>query len=986
MTTRYQQALQAYAEGRYEDAMQQFSELLYEDPRNPKLHIWLGATFRKAGKIEYARVQYQQVLTLTDDPDLLDIARTSLAQIQNNAVEAIASDTTGSTSGSLHSNSIGDRSSNGLVETANIVDEHQLIEDVDLDTTQIAPIADTGGLIPPPGSASVNSQATFKPPSHPALTTHYQNGNQAAAAIANNAKGAAKSRSVGAKPARAAKAPPNLTGKSPSKQIPQKSDTLRPSSLKQRFIFSAIAIVAVTTAGIGFFAYRYNQTQRTTNKEIAATNLADKVGGFVDQQYENTQMLGNLMSSSSLLPNKPLTAGQKQWLQGRLDLYNQAFESIDSIALFDVKGNLIVQAQDSVGTATIDPAYLQQVVANPTNTPQIGELVQTEQGYSISFTTAIVNSTANQVALVLSVQVPINSLDNFLSNTENSTDSKDINAANISNSNDQYAVIDASGNYIVSQGLGNVGTNATATYPDLPQLRAANQVTVNESAGITFAPLPQIDRLPDLNWAVLVSADRNALVGNNNFLIYLLLISLATIIVIGIIAAIASRSITEPLKKASDAVREITNGNFDVKLKESGKDEIGILAISINKLATEFEKLLKQQKQEKELLHKQVLQLFKALQKLAGVETNDLQISGDSLGLIVNKIETNLVQKEAEANRQRLEKEKLQQHLIQILSDVRELARGDLSIRARSAEGDMKSVSDFFNAVINGLQKIVVNSKGIIAQVDLSIGQNQAAVEQLTTDAIRQANEITKTLNSTQLITISARSIKNSSAEAATITKNVNAVAVTSNETIDRTMQSVLRLRATVAATAKKIKRLGESSQRISKVVSLINEISVQTNFLAINAGIEANRAGDAGEGFGAVAEEVGELAARSASAAKEIEQLINGIQAETSDVINAMENGTTQVVESTQLVEDTKQSVVEIVTVSAQIDELINSISEATGSQAHTAECVAGLMRDLAKVSGRTAGSSKKISESFKAAVKNMEQLQRSMSKFKVD
>jgi len=83
MTAQYQAALHSYAEGRYEEAMQQFSELLYEDPRNPKLHIWLGATFRKAGKIEYAKVQYQQVLTLTDDPDLLDLASTSLAQIQN---------------------------------------------------------------------------------------------------------------------------------------------------------------------------------------------------------------------------------------------------------------------------------------------------------------------------------------------------------------------------------------------------------------------------------------------------------------------------------------------------------------------------------------------------------------------------------------------------------------------------------------------------------------------------------------------------------------------------------------------------------------------------------------------------------------------------------------------------------------------------------------------------------------------------------------
>jgi twitching motility protein PilJ len=88
MTAHYQAALHSYAEGRYEDAMQQFSELLHEDPRNPKLHIWLGATFRKAGKIEYAKVQYQQVLSLTNDPDLLDLASTSLAQIQSKLANA----------------------------------------------------------------------------------------------------------------------------------------------------------------------------------------------------------------------------------------------------------------------------------------------------------------------------------------------------------------------------------------------------------------------------------------------------------------------------------------------------------------------------------------------------------------------------------------------------------------------------------------------------------------------------------------------------------------------------------------------------------------------------------------------------------------------------------------------------------------------------------------------------------------------------------
>ena len=126
---------------------------------------------------------------------------------------------------------------------------------------------------------------------------------------------------------------------------------------------------------------------------------------------------------------------------------------------------------------------------------------------------------------------------------------------------------------------------------------------------------------------------------------------------------------------------------------------------------------------------------------------------------------------------------------------------------------------------------------------------------------------------------------------------------------MDRTVESIVQLRETVGETAKKVKRLGESSQQISKVISLINQIALQTNLLAINASIEAARAGEEGRGFAVVAEEVGQLAAQSAAATKEIEQIVENIQLETSQVVEAMELGTTQVVEGTHLVEEAKQS-----------------------------------------------------------------------------
>ena len=189
-----------------------------------------------------------------------------------------------------------------------------------------------------------------------------------------------------------------------------------------------------------------------------------------------------------------------------------------------------------------------------------------------------------------------------------------------------------------------------------------------------------------------------------------------------------------------------------------------------------------------------------------------------------------------------------------------------------------------------------------------------------------------------------------------------------------------------MAETAKKVKRLGESSQQISKAVSLINQIALQTKLLAINASIEAARAGEEGRGFAVVAEEVGELATQSAGATKEIEAIVENIQKETGEVVEAMELGNSQVVEGTHLVGEAKQSLDQMVEVSHQIDQLVQSISGETVSQTKTSEMFTNLMKDIAKVSENTSDSSRQVSDSLEGTVEIARQLQASVGNFKID
>jgi methyl-accepting chemotaxis protein len=335
---------------------------------------------------------------------------------------------------------------------------------------------------------------------------------------------------------------------------------------------------------------------------------------------------------------------------------------------------------------------------------------------------------------------------------------------------------------------------------------------------------------------------------------------------------------------------------------------------------------------------------------------------------------------------QRRQKEALQMQLIELLSEVEGAARGNLTVRANVTAGEIGTVADFFNSIVENLRQIVTKVKQSVEQVNSSLGENEGAVRRLAEEALKQADETTQIIESVEQMTVSIRQVATSARQAAEVARTASTTAETSGGAMDLTVQNILSLRETIGETAKKVKRLGESSQQISKVVSLINQIALQTNLLAINAGIEAARAGEEGQGFAVVAEEVGELAARSANATQEIEKIVATIQRETSQVVEAMEQSTAQVVEGTHLVENAKQSLGQILAVSREIDNLVQSISEATVSQVETSSAVSRLIQQVAQVSEQTSKSSLQVSDAIRETVTIAQELQASVGTFEVE
>jgi methyl-accepting chemotaxis protein PixJ len=215
--------------------------------------------------------------------------------------------------------------------------------------------------------------------------------------------------------------------------------------------------------------------------------------------------------------------------------------------------------------------------------------------------------------------------------------------------------------------------------------------------------------------------------------------------------------------------------------------------------------------------------------------------------------------------------------------------------------------------------------------------------------------------------------------------QQANQTVIVGDATIDRTVNEMQNIRETVAEADERLQRLSESFQKISRVLNLIRSFTNQTQLLALNASIEATRAGEYGRGFAVVANEVRSLARQSADAATDIEQLVQEIQAGMAEVSTAMETGIEQVTSGTEVVTDARQSLNAIVNATSQISQLISGITQATQEQTQQCQSLTHTMTNVAEIANKTSEDSVAVATSFKDLLTMAADLQSKSKQFKV-
>ncbi len=374
-------------------------------------------------------------------------------------------------------------------------------------------------------------------------------------------------------------------------------------------------------------------------------------------------------------------------------------------------------------------------------------------------------------------------------------------------------------------------------------------------------------------------------------------------------------------------------------------------------------------------------------------DASDSIAAGDLSGDVVLRAETdafgasfqNMIERLRLVIQTKEERDFLQKSILKLLSEVSEVAAGDLTVQAEVSPEMTGAIAEAFNSMTKELRSLIKQVKDVTFQVSSSANAINDTTEQLARGSEAQASQISLTTAAISQMALQIQEVSGNASLSAQDAGDALDNARYGTQAVQDNIGAMNSIRKQVQETAKRIKKLGERSQEISQIVGLIDDLSDRTSLLALNASLQASAAGEAGNGFALVAEEVERLAERSNRLTNQIATLTQTIQSETKDVVASMEETIHEVVVGSTLADRAGQALVEIEQVSTRLAELIESISASAKRQADSSEDISQAMANISKVTELVQTGSKRAAASVKMLVELSDELRGSVAPFKL-
>lgn len=310
------------------------------------------------------------------------------------------------------------------------------------------------------------------------------------------------------------------------------------------------------------------------------------------------------------------------------------------------------------------------------------------------------------------------------------------------------------------------------------------------------------------------------------------------------------------------------------------------------------------------------------------------------------------------------ENEQLNNSVLSLLQAVAQLGKKDLTVKVPVAEDVTGAVGDALNMLTNETAKVLTQVTELAADVSsasLMVKQQSETVTEVANSERQQveqaAAELGDAATSMKRIAELAQACNSAADHAIKTTQSALS-------TVNATVGGISGIRDTIRETEKRIKRLGERSQEISGVVSLINTIAERTHILALNASMHAASAGEAGRGFAVVADEVQRLAENARQATGQIATLVNNIQVETADTVSTMNATISQVVEGSKLAEQAGEQMKRTQETTAELVASVQQIAESSQAQARISSQLLERAGEIRKSTEQTTAQLREQSE----------------------
>ncbi len=325
----------------------------------------------------------------------------------------------------------------------------------------------------------------------------------------------------------------------------------------------------------------------------------------------------------------------------------------------------------------------------------------------------------------------------------------------------------------------------------------------------------------------------------------------------------------------------------------------------------------------------------------------------------------------------------IKQYLQSLADASKRIASRDLtvSIQARS-EKDV--LGNSFKEMITNLSEMVEQLHGSATLVVTAAGEIKDSSDKMSEGAKDQAHQVNQVSAAVEEMTATIIESSKNAADANEASRNASENASSGGQIVAETIIGMTNIAKVVKESAETTGKLADSAEQIGQVIGVIDDIADQTNLLALNAAIEAARAGEQGRGFAVVADEVRKLAERTSHATSEISEMIKGIQSKTKEAVTSMEAGIKEVDQGRELSNQAGNSLEEIVKMSEQVMHMIEQISTASEEQANAAENVAKRIESINSVTNSTARQTKESSDAAAELNRQAEELQEIVASFK--